>query len=106
MRKFAIELPEKEIVDFCLRWKIQEFSVFGSILRKDFDPKNSDIDVLYVFSPGVNWGLDIVTMKEELEEIFGRKVDFVSKKAIEKSRNPYRKKLILDSYEVIYDESA
>ena len=30
----------------------------------------------------------------------------LTKKAIEKSRNPYRKKEILESYEVIYEQAA
>ena len=31
--------------EFCQRWHIIEFAVFGSVLRDDFLP-NSDIDVL------------------------------------------------------------
>ena len=38
----------------------------------------------------------------ELEALFYRKVDLVSKKAIEKSHNWLRRKNILDSAEVIY----
>lgn len=75
-------------------------------MREDFDPKRSDIDVLYEFMPDVNLGWGIVDMKEELEKLFGRTVDLVSKRAIERSRNPYRKDLILGSHEVIYDHAA
>jgi len=42
---------------------------------------------------------DVVDMKDELEQLFGRKVDFVEKAAI---RNPWRRKSILASYRVIY----
>ena len=38
-------------------------------------------------------------MIDELEDIFGRKVDLVEKSAI---KNPFRRKSILDSYQVIY----
>jgi uncharacterized protein len=106
MKKVRIELPFKQIEEFCKKWQIIEFSLFGSVLRDDFDVRESDIDVLYVFSKDAQWGLEIVNMKIELESIFGRKVDLVSKKAIQKSHNPYRKRCILDSYEVIYDEVA
>ncbi|MEK7251416.1 MAG: nucleotidyltransferase domain-containing protein, partial [Bacteroidota bacterium] len=39
-----ISLTEDQIRDFCLRWKIKEFALFGSVLREDFNPQ-SDIDV-------------------------------------------------------------
>ncbi len=106
MRKIAINLPIKEIEMFCKKWKIQEFALFGSVLRDDFDPQKSDIDILYVFSSDAKWGWDIAKMKDELENIFNKSVDFVSKRAIEKSRNPYRKQEILNSYEVIYEQAA
>jgi predicted nucleotidyltransferase len=64
------------------------------------------VDVLITFLPEQVLGWDIVDMKEELEIIFKRKVDMVDKEAIEKSRNPYRKKVILENYEVVYEQAA
>ena len=53
----SIAIPlEKKIEDFCRRWKIAEFSLFGSVLREDFGP-NSDVDVLVSFSPDIPWSL-------------------------------------------------
>ncbi len=49
MRKPHIELPKEKIAEFCKKWKIREFSLFGSVLREDFRP-DSDIDVLVTFS--------------------------------------------------------
>ena len=106
MSDFPIQLSLKEIEMFCKKWKIIELSVFGSVVRDDFDINNSDIDILYVFSDDTTWGLEIVEMKKELEELFQRSVDFVSKRAIEKSRNPYRKKAILDGHKVIYGQAG
>ena len=106
MTEKNIKIPFKEVETFCKKWKITELSFFGSVLRDDFDVKKSDIDILYLFADDVFWGFEIVEMKEELEALFNRRVDFVSKQAIQKSKNPYRKKQILDSYEVIYEQSA
>lgn len=106
MKNIAINLPIKEIESFCQRWKVKELSLFGSVLRDDFNPQKSDIDVLIDFLPDAHWGWDIVTIKDELEQLFNRPVDLVSKRAIEKSRNPYRKQEILNSYEVIYEQAA
>jgi uncharacterized protein len=46
----AIDLPMEKIADFCDRWQVVEFSLFGSILRDDFRP-DSDVDVMVEFAP-------------------------------------------------------
>jgi len=49
------------------------------------------------------WSLfDFVDMQNELKALFGRDVDFVSKRGIESSRNYLRRQSILDSARVIY----
>ena len=84
---------------FCRKWKVTELSLFGSVLRADFNP-DSDVDVLVTFADDAPWTLlDIVEMIEELRGIFGRDVDLVEKEAI---RNPFRRHAILNSYEVVY----
>ncbi len=97
-----LNIPKEKIVDFCRRWKITEFALFGSVLREDFSPE-SDVDVLVSFAPDARWSLlDHVEMQDELKIIFGRNVDLISKRGIERSRNPIRRKEILESAEVIY----
>ena len=97
-----LDISETRIKVFCRRWQIQEFALFGSILRDDFKP-DSDVDVLITFAPNVQWTLfDQVTMQDELRGILGRDVDLVSRHGIENSRNPIRKREILDSAQVIY----
>jgi predicted nucleotidyltransferase len=41
----AIELPIEKIAEFCHKWQVTEFALFGSVLRDDFRP-DSDIDVM------------------------------------------------------------
>lgn len=98
----GLNVPEKEIVDFCKRWNIIELSLFGSVLRKDFGSE-SDIDVLALFASDARWSLlDHVDMQDELQIIFKRKADLVSRHGIEQSRNHIRRKEILETAEVIY----
>lgn len=98
----GLNIPKEKIAYFCSRWKITEFALFGSVLRKDFTSK-SDIDVLVTFAPDARWTLlDHVDMQDELKTIFGRNVDLVSKRGIERSRNHIRRKEILESAEVVY----
>lgn len=106
MTKFPIKIPKDQIELFCKKWQVKELALFGSVLRNDFNPQTSDIDVLISFMPNENWGWEIVAMKEELEKIFSRKVDLIEKTAVEKSRNPIRKSEILNSYEVVYEQAA
>jgi hypothetical protein len=97
-----IHLPADKIADFCGRWQITEFALFGSVLRADFRP-DSDIDVLVTFAPEADWSLfDHVDMQDELKMLFEREVDLVSRRGIERSRNYIRRKAILSSAEVVY----
>ena len=98
----GLNVPQEKIADFCRYWKITEFALFGSAIRDDFSPA-SDIDVLVNFAPDAQWSLmDHVDMQDELKVIFGRNVDLVSRRGIERSRNHIRRKEILESAEVIY----
>jgi predicted nucleotidyltransferase len=100
--KTRITVPRKKLAEFCRHWKISELALFGSVLRDDFRP-SSDIDVLVSFSPKAKISLfDLVRMQNELKEIFGREVDLVERRAIEKSENYIRRKSILSNTKVIY----
>ena len=100
--QIQVDVPRKPISDFCHRWKVAELSVFGSVLRDDFR-SDSDVDLLVSFKPDASPTLfDMVYMQKELESIFGRKVDLVSRRGVESSRNQIRRQAIMDSAMVIY----
>ena len=97
-----LEIPLGRLDEFCRQWDITELALFGSALRDDFTSE-SDIDLLVRFSPASSHTLfEMAQIQDELSEIFGRNVDLVSRRGIESSRNPIRRKAILDSAEVIY----
>jgi hypothetical protein len=97
-----ISIARERLADFCLRWRIIELALFGSVLREDFGPE-SDVDVLVVFAPDASWRYDhFLEMKEELEAIWGRKVDLVDKRWVEQSENYIRRKHILTNLEPVY----
>jgi len=102
MNRTKIEMPKEKIAEFCKKWKITELSLFGSVLRDDFRP-DSDVDMLVTFAPRAEWSLfDHVKMEEELSAIFGRKVDLISRRAVERSDNWIRRKAILGTAEPYY----
>jgi len=74
--ELPIPLDREKIAAFCRARGIRKLSLFGSVLRDDFDPARSDVDVLAEFVPGVRPGLKFFGYGEDLAEIIGRKVDF------------------------------
>jgi len=98
----TLDLSEKALEVFCRRWKIREFALFGSVLRDDFHP-DSDVDVLVSFQREAEWDLfDVVDMQNELETMFGRKVDLLDREAVEQGKNPFRRQGILSNTRVVY----
>lgn len=97
-----IEVDRDRIRQFCRRWNVTEFSLFGSVLGEDFGP-DSDVDVLVTFGAEARWSLlDMVEMREELKDIFGRSVDLLTRRAVERSHNWIRRNAILESAQCIY----
>jgi predicted nucleotidyltransferase len=101
-----ITLPHNEIAEFCRKWNVSEFALFGSVLRDDFR-LDSDVDVLVSFpsyeaTPSL---FDHVEMQDELVEMFGRPVDLLTRGGVEDSRNPIRRQAILETARVIYAHS-
>ncbi|HEV7488839.1 MAG TPA: nucleotidyltransferase family protein [Thermoanaerobaculia bacterium] len=95
MPHIAIDYDKEKLRDFCQRWKVTEFSLFGSVVRDDFGPE-SDVDVLVTFAPQARRSLfDMVHMEDELVEIFGREVDLLTRRSVEQSLNPIRRDSIL-----------
>jgi predicted nucleotidyltransferase len=76
MNKSKINLPIHKIANFCKENYIVKLSLFGSVLRGDFQ-EGSDIDFLVEFEPGKAPGLiNYCRMERELSKIIGyRKVD-------------------------------
>ena len=101
MSKIKIKVPRKKLTAFCRKYRIQKLAFFGSVLREDFKP-TSDVDVIVEFEKGYTPGLAFFAMPEELKEIFGREVDLLTYQGINSSRNPIRRKAILESAQVYY----
>ena len=98
----AISLKHQEIARLCKQWKIKELALFGSVLRDDFRP-DSDVDVLVTFAEKVSFSLfDHQRLKEDLEETFGRRIDLITRRGLDRSRNERRREVILESAERIY----
>ena len=92
-----IAIDEEKIAEFCRARGIRKMSLFGSVVREDFDPARSDVDVLVEFLPEQTPGLDYFGYGEELEQIIGRKVDLCSR--LNKYIRPFVRKDLVTIYE-------
>jgi len=79
-RELAIPIPHEEIAAFCRKWGIKRLSFFGSIVRDDFDPERSDVDVLVELRSDTKArGFAFFGAERELADIFGgRKVEMMT----------------------------
>jgi len=66
------------LAELCQKYGIAELSVFGSVARGEARP-NSDVDLLYVRIPGNDLGMSYFDLQDDLERLFGRRVDLVAK---------------------------
>ena len=99
-----LSFNSEKLGQFCRERGISRLEIFGSALRDDFRV-DSDIDLLATLRLDARPTLlDWADMEGKLAKMFGRSVDLVSRKAIERSRNPYRKNSILSSAAPLYAE--
>jgi predicted nucleotidyltransferase len=96
-----VERNLEEIVRLCRECRVRRLSVFGSILRADFDPERSDADFLVEFEPlpvGVRME-NYLALRQALASLLCRPVDLVEDGAI---RNPYILKSVAEQEQVLY----
>jgi predicted nucleotidyltransferase len=95
--ELPVPIDQEKIAAFCRERGIRKMSLFGSVVRPDFDPNRSDVDVLVEFLPGRIPGWEFSYWHEDLEAIFGRKVDLLSK--VGKHIRPYVERDLTPIYE-------
>ena len=78
-----LEEKSKDIKSIAAGFGAKNVRVFGSMARDEVSP-DSDVDILVELEEGHDL-LDIIAIKQELEELLGRQVDVVT----EASVSPY-----------------
>jgi len=97
-------MSSDELARFCRRWKIRELALFGSALRDDFGA-DSDVDILVEFDTDADWSLlNHIQMQKELQTLLSRKVDLISRRALERSRNWLFRQEVLSTAKVFFSK--
>jgi uncharacterized protein len=101
-RTLPISIDESALRAFCERWGVTQLDLFGSALRDDFR-SDSDVDVLVELSEDRRPTLlTLVQMEDELRQVFGRPVDLVLRRSVERSDNYIRREHILSNRLPLY----
>ena len=79
----------EEILRLARRHGATRVRVFGSVIRRSAT-ESSDIDFLVTFEPSRSL-LDLIGMKQDLQDVLGKKVDLVSEGGV----SPYLRDRIL-----------
>jgi predicted nucleotidyltransferase len=100
--RLPIRFDAERLAAFCREKGIARLSVFGSVVRDDFDPATSDVDVLADFKPGPTRGVGFrfFGYGDELGAILGRKVDFFAK------LDPHVEPIVRREAVTIYEEPS
>jgi uncharacterized protein len=77
----------EEIRKLCRLHDVCKLEAFGSVMRQDFDPRRSDIDMLVEFYPRLASSFaNFLALKDALEGLLGRRVDLFELRAIRNRR--------------------
>ena len=98
-----LEAIRSAVREVCLNLPVLRVHLFGSHAAGRAHP-GSDVDLLIEFRPGVRVGLfELGAIREELAERLGCGIDLLTRNAVERSRNPIRRKAILDHLVLVYE---
>jgi predicted nucleotidyltransferase len=85
-----IKRYRNEILKISTHYGAKEIKIFGSALKGEAKT-NSDVDLLVELEPGRSL-LDIIAIKQDLEDLLGCKVDIVTEAAL----SPYIRDEVLN----------
>lgn len=89
-----------DLASICRRYNIARLSLYGSVLRDDFDPARSDVDVLIEFEPQADKSLfTLVDIQDALTNLFGRQAHLCTAGSLSR----YLRQDVMQQAEVQYD---
>ena len=92
-----VDVDLDRLRDVCECYGVASLEVFGSAARHE-DRPDSDVDLLYELKPHARLGFRLFDLEDELAALFGRPVDLVSRKSI----NKYIREQVLADAQPLY----
>ena len=103
---FQIKKYKKRLADLCNNNSaVNKLYFFGSALSSKFNEDTSDIDIFVEVAelPPEERGENLITLWDNLESLFNRKVDLLTENSL---RNPFFKKEVERTKKLIYDRES
>ncbi len=98
----TVEEVKTAVTSVCTHHPVVRMQLFGS-LASGQSHAGSDVDLLVEFLPDAQIGLlEMGELKEDLEQELGCPVDLLSRAAVERGHNPFRRRSILAAPLTIY----
>ena len=100
-----IEKHYDQLVSLCKQYKVERMYAFGSVVSGAFDKEESDIDFIVELAPmpPLEKGENLLSLWNDLEDLYKRKVDLLTDKPIQ---NPYLKKSVELTKQLIYEREG
>jgi len=100
MAPTPLSIDESALATLCHSYGVARLFAFGSVLRGDFDPSHSDVDILVEFKPDTHKGLfKFLRLQNELTALCGRTVDLTTPASLSK----YFRDDVMATAQVLYD---
>ena len=98
----AAGVPTESIAEFCRRWKVTVFELFGEAAAGDLGA-GGEVGAMVTFSADARPSLwDVAAMQDELAGLFRHPVSLTTRRAMESADNPHRRRAVLGSARVVY----
>ena len=98
----GLPVDPSRLAALCRRYHVATLDNDAEAIFTESAAPDSDVDLLVTFEEGQTPGLAFVSLCEELESLFGREVDLLTRECVESDFNPYRRKGILEKTEALY----
>lgn len=97
-----IKKNQSQIAAICEKYRVVKIELFGSAIRDDFDPNQSDLDFLVEFQPmpPVEYANSFFGLRWALQDLFQKSIDLVEANSI---TNPYFREAIELNRVVLYE---
>jgi len=87
--------------ELCRRYHVAKLELFGSRSRGDARPE-SDVDLLVTFEEGYTPGWELGGLLVDLTELFGRKVDLITRWTLDHEPSERFRRSVISQAEALY----
>ncbi len=101
----GLDIDQDRLAAFCRHHRIARLELFGSRAKGTARP-DSDVDLLVTLEAGYTPGLEFFGLADEFAAILGHPVDLVTRSAVERLPNPYKRASILAGATPLYGDAA